>query len=174
MRGFLEPPLKVWGPNSVLVGYRYAHFWRLEGENQRGTLGNRIFFCWGGLTKGVAGGQEPTKTLPRFFNQQVSKKLKCKNVRTDNRQVPPILPLWFFTIRNLYDKYQKISLKRGLVAQRTTPTPSPSSYPRLIGSYYPTPNYTTRGGRRLVRNSPMLSAIESILITYNLWPRYSD
>ena len=35
-------------------------------KNQRGTLGNRKFFCCGGLLKGLEGGQEPSKTPSAF------------------------------------------------------------------------------------------------------------
>ena len=41
-----------------------------------GTLGNQNFFCWGGFTKGVGGGQEPSKTILHLFNQRKNKILK--------------------------------------------------------------------------------------------------
>ena len=59
---------------SVLLGYPGADF--QANEKPKGGPLEIEFFCWGGLTKGVGGGQVPSKTLLHFFNKQKTKKLK--------------------------------------------------------------------------------------------------
>ena len=44
-----------------------------------------FFFVEGSLRKVLEGGQEPSKTLLRLFNQQET---KISNLGVDNRQVP--------------------------------------------------------------------------------------
>ena len=71
---------------NFLVICVHPHFWRCK--TKVGPLKIGKFVCWGGgVAKGVGWGSEaPSKTLPRFFNQQ--KKLKFKNLNTDNQEEP--------------------------------------------------------------------------------------
>ena len=66
-------------PKLVLLNYLCPAF---EGdEKPKGDPWKSKFFCWGGLTKGVEGGQEPSKTLHHLFIQQ---KNKIQNLDADN------------------------------------------------------------------------------------------
>ena len=60
----------------VLVNYRRPHFQGDE-KPKGGPLEIEIFFVEGGLRKGLEGGQKPSKTLLRLFNQQKTKISKC-------------------------------------------------------------------------------------------------
>ena len=58
---------------SILKGtYRVADY--EHGKKLKGDPWKTNFFCW--LTKDVGGGSKPSKTLPRFFNQQETKIFK--------------------------------------------------------------------------------------------------
>ena len=60
----------------VLIPYLPADFKHAK-KPKGGPLEIEFFFVEGGLRKGLEGGQEPFKTLLRFFKQQKNKILKC-------------------------------------------------------------------------------------------------
>ena len=68
---------------AVLLGYPPTDFEHAKKTNEE-TLGNRKFLCCGELTKGVGGGQEPSKLSSTFL---INKKLKFQNLWVDNQEV---------------------------------------------------------------------------------------
>ena len=60
----------------VLIGYLVSDFHSVE-KPQGGPLEIEKFFVEAGLRKGLEGGQEPSKTPLRLFNQQKTKNSKC-------------------------------------------------------------------------------------------------